>query len=106
MTVSGLKLMAAGSPNSPVFFDIELTSNLTLENHGVGEEMNVTNVTPVVLASLGSTVVCNSQSPWTSNGSATITTRSTLVRSANATPFAGGVLIDSSSTQLTDNSNS
>jgi hypothetical protein len=106
MTSSGLKLIAAGASNAPVFYDIELTSNLTLENHGIGGETNITAATPVLWATLNSTVVCNGLSQWTSKGFATITSNSTLIRTANMTPFAGGVVVDSSSEILTDNSNS
>lgn len=86
--------------NINAFYVCDRTSNLTLTGHYSSQEYQVSNVTPVVIAKLGSTVVCSKE--FTSTGRATLVSNSVLTRTTHVTPFAGGITTDTSSTIMTD----
>ncbi len=99
LTASNLKLgVSGGVVNS--FFVCERTSNLTLQNHATTDETNLTAAATIVLAKLGSTIVCSKT--FASAGSATVAMNSVLTRTPTVTPFAGGIVVDSSSVVMTD----
>ena len=99
LTTSALNLgVSGGTPNG--FFICERTSNLTLTNHSTDAEAAVVNSTNIVFAKLNSTVVCAKD--FTSVGSATLASNSVLTKTTKITPFAGGIVADTSSVQITD----
>lgn len=98
LTASALSLNATNQINA--MFVCERTSNLTLTNHTVTDDTSVTVLTPVVLAKLGSTVVCTKS--YSSSGNCSIYSNSVLTRTTTVSPFAGGVISDASASTVTD----
>lgn len=97
---TALVVKAGGQPGA--FFVAERNANLNFQDHSVdltvGLETGVNGGHVVVLAQMGSTVVC--EPTWVSNGKCKIQTNSVLVRSIARSPWKGGVDKDTSSSEV------
>jgi hypothetical protein len=97
MVVSGMNYVVDTNAVPGIFFVVQRSSSLFLENHGVDttQETNIGATTVIVAASLNSNIT--TAKTYQSNGSAILSIISALQRTVSENPFIGGVVADASS---------
>jgi hypothetical protein len=101
LTVSDMDLTVAAAAVPGAFFTGERSSSLNLFLHSpaTGKETNLSASTIVAYAQLNSNIVVASS--FQSVGQAVLTANSVLSRSVTIDPFLGGIILDSSSSVVT-----
>ena len=101
LTVSDMDLTVVAAAVPGAFFTGERGSSLNLFLHApaVGQETNLSALTVVAYAQLNSNIVVASS--FQSAGQAVLTANSVLSRSVTIDPFLGGIILDSSSSVVT-----
>jgi hypothetical protein len=101
LTASAVNLSIESGASPGAFFAASRQSTVNLESHGTNtiQENNIQSSSAIAVAQINSSIVVTAD--YQSNGKATLTAGSSLVRTINVNPFLGGVVADASSNVAT-----